>query len=722
MSGYKGFKVLINQANTFEEFLQKFKGDVDVLGNTTFGSDVSIHNNKNFTVYTDNGITIDLQWNASLNRLIGSTNNDFTFQTKGNQDTEGYNWLDHNGSEIMRLNRTGNLDVNGIITGSIFRIANTFASLEFNETDQTGANGLYRFEGSNNEFKLAKNTSLTRDFSTRDFILSFDSNNVATFGGNLRTKAIQGDFANISFNSIVRDSSSTALHIHQVGTGAIADFRYNTTFVGGGDLAFSVRKNELNSTVPFNSTQGAIFGGDVSMSKEGGTTLNLHNTNATVPIDEILGKIEFESSDASSFANGVRATISAVQESNLGQTGLSFSTTISGDPTLNEAYRIDGLGYNTWTKGGTFGAGIQAPSYKISGSTILSGSAAVILGSGGSTGEINLLTSSGIALAINGINATFGGDVTAPNFIGNWNGYTSDNFIKKVNAQVSTDLNNFSENGMYRVNSSAINAPQPGYFGVVSYGGSNVSGQLATDFATGESYVRGYSTSGWTTWRALLDDGNFIAGTHYQTPLADVAYTTVDNNFGVSQTLMGLTSNDQSYFTDELHVTDLILSNTSSTSYNKTTAELDAGSNLQLANLRYVTDKVSGTVQTNVANNYTKQQYSNYVAIGTGAGATAWNLDDAQKAKITLTGYVTFNTPTNIKDGGTYVLKMYSTTAVTRTISWGTGFVEGDVLLPTSYTFDAGEMIYATFEGSVIGADTQLNFMGLRTGFINIIA
>jgi hypothetical protein len=75
----------------------------------SFDNDVRIVNNRNFTIYAGNGNTPVLQWDSTLNRLIGRINNDFTFQTLANSDAEGYNWLDHLGNEILRLNRNGNL-------------------------------------------------------------------------------------------------------------------------------------------------------------------------------------------------------------------------------------------------------------------------------------------------------------------------------------------------------------------------------------------------------------------------------------------------------------------------------------------------------------------------------------------------------------------------------------------------------------------------------------
>ena len=66
--------------------------------------------------------------------------------------------------------------------------------------------------------------------------------------------------------------------------------------------------------------------------------------------------------------------------------------------------------------------------------------------------------------------------------------------------------------------------------------GGGYSGIL-TSFSNTNSYIGNATTSGANpTWNKILTDSNFIAGTNYQTPLSNLAFTNVNNNFSVAQT------------------------------------------------------------------------------------------------------------------------------------------------------------------------------------------
>lgn len=60
-------------------------------------------------------------------------------------------------------------------------LSNTFVSLAFNETDQVGAAGLWRWEATSGIFQLARNTAVARDFSTRVFPMVIAANDNVTF-------------------------------------------------------------------------------------------------------------------------------------------------------------------------------------------------------------------------------------------------------------------------------------------------------------------------------------------------------------------------------------------------------------------------------------------------------------------------------------------------------------------------------------------------------------
>jgi hypothetical protein len=66
--------------------------------------------------------------------------------------------------------------------------------------------------------------------------------------------------------------------------------------------------------------------------------------------------------------------------------------------------------------------------------------------------------------------------------------------------------------------------------------GGGYSGIL-TSYSNTNSYIGNATTSGSNpTWNKILTDSNFIAGTNYQTPLSNLAFTNVNNNFSVAQT------------------------------------------------------------------------------------------------------------------------------------------------------------------------------------------
>jgi hypothetical protein len=86
------------------------------------------------------------------------------------------------------LNATG-----GDVTGTL-KVTNAAPQLQFDETDQAGAPGLYRFILNGDAFYLNKNTSANNDFATGDYIWSalasgefrtYPNTQLATVGGNV---------------------------------------------------------------------------------------------------------------------------------------------------------------------------------------------------------------------------------------------------------------------------------------------------------------------------------------------------------------------------------------------------------------------------------------------------------------------------------------------------------------------------------------------------------
>jgi hypothetical protein len=139
-------------------------------------------------------------------------------------------------TERFRINSDGSATFGGSVTVPSFKVANTFASLILEETDQTGANGLWRFEGSGNTFSLARNTSTNRDFSSRTFPLSFGSANDATFSGSV---TVSDGFKAFGANAIAAPSGSGSYcATFGKSTNGSAIFAGNIT-VGSGNSTFA---------------------------------------------------------------------------------------------------------------------------------------------------------------------------------------------------------------------------------------------------------------------------------------------------------------------------------------------------------------------------------------------------------------------------------------------------------------------------------------------------
>lgn len=82
----------------------------------------------------------------------------------------------------------------------------------------------------------------------------------------------------------------------------------------------------------------------------------------------------------------------------------------------------------------------------------------------------------------------------------------------------------------------------------------------------------------------------------------------------------------------------------------------------------YVITKVRATV-----NAFTKQQYFGTATLTDGANIS-WNLDNAQVAEVALGGNRTLDNPTNMKDGGTYILRVEQDSTGSRTLAYGTAY------------------------------------------------
>lgn len=103
---------------------------------------------------------------------------------------------------------------------------------------------------------------------------------------------------------------------------------------------------DINSDLKVNGDLdviGDISGTDLDLSSATGPVLNLKNTDTNGNSGEYVGKIEFEGSDASGGAGGVRAGIYAQYGSDFGFTSLDFQTAASGGAASSKM-QIDGNG------------------------------------------------------------------------------------------------------------------------------------------------------------------------------------------------------------------------------------------------------------------------------------------------------------------------------------------------------------------------------------------
>lgn len=95
----------------------------------------------------------------------------------------------------------------------------------------------------------------------------------------------------------------------------------------------------------------------------------------------------------------------------------------------------------------------------------------------------------------------------------------------------------------------------------------------------------------------------------------------------------------------------------------------------------------------------------------TDAANIAWNLNTAQAAKVTLAGNRTLDNPTNMKAGGTYILRVIQDGAGSRTLAYGAAYKWPGGTAPTLST-GGGAVDILTFlsDGTSMFGVAQLNF------------
>ena len=107
---------------------------------------------------------------------------------------------------------------------------------------------------------------------------------------------------------------------------------------------------------------------------------------------------------------------------------------------------------------------------------------------------------------------------------------------------------------------------------------------------------------------------------------------------------------------------------------------------------------------------FTKQQ--NFAAVSlTDAANITWDLDDAQSAKVTLEGNRTFNAPSQLVDGGTYILTIIQDATGGRTATWNSVFKWAGGSAPTLSTgANAIDVLTFVSDGTNMYGAAQLGF------------
>jgi len=108
---------------------------------------------------------------------------------------------------------------------------------------------------------------------------------------------------------------------------------------------------------------------------------------------------------------------------------------------------------------------------------------------------------------------------------------------------------------------------------------------------------------------------------------------------------------------------------------------------------------VSGTVRS-----YTKQQNFGTTTLSDGANIS-WDLADNQVSKVTLAGNRTLDNPTNMVDGGTYILRVIQDATGTRTLAYGSAykFPNGDAPVLSTTAADVDFITFISDGTSMFG-------------------
>ncbi len=114
--------------------------------------------------------------------------------------------------------------------------------------------------------------------------------------------------------------------------------------------------------------------------------------------------------------------------------------------------------------------------------------------------------------------------------------------------------------------------------------------------------------------------------------------------------------------------------------------------------------------ENDIALEYTKAQNFNATTLTDGTNIS-WNLESNQVASVTLAGNRTLDNPTNMKDGGTYILTAKQDSTGSRTLAFGTAYKWPAGAAPTLSTgVSAVDILTFVSDGTNMFGVSQLNF------------
>ncbi len=304
-------------------------------------------------------------------------------------------------------------------------------------------------------------------------------------------------------------------------------------------------------------------------------------------------------------------------------------------------------------------------------------------------------------------------DLTAPNFIGNWNGNTEAQFDAKY------DSSNFIAGIDYNPTIGTNTDILPTGTEIIS------SIILTNGVVTGSSKFNltlahlGYT--GDTNANYITNNNQLINGAGYTSNIGTITSIATGTGLdGGTVTSGGITI---SLDLNELGNGGTLLGTDYLVSVNGTVSQKQLISSIPLSvfnnDAGFITSVSSDYVKKNEITDYTKQHYFTPQTLTYGANIT-WDLDNKQKAKVLLTGNATIDNPGSgdIKPGATYTLIVEQDITGGRTLTWGSYFDFGNDGTPT-LSISGNEYDILVFEGSHY--TNVLCFIGIKKGFTSAV-